>query len=88
VCFVNHRIHFVSADGSENENPTFQNIFVYLGHDPERFAQAFEPLGYVMWPSNNDTPLQRVEKLLDQLSADELQQLIARAKQRLEIVPK
>jgi hypothetical protein len=52
ICFVDHRIQFVSADGSENENPTFQNIFIYLGHEPDRFAQAFHgTIGYAMWPT-------------------------------------
>ena len=48
VCFVDHRIHFVSADGQENENPTFQNILVYLGADIAKFARVFSPFGYVM----------------------------------------
>lgn len=48
VCFVNHRIHFVSADGEENEAPTFQNIFVYLGRDVLKFAAVFSRFGYVM----------------------------------------
>jgi ParB family chromosome partitioning protein len=52
ICLVDHRIHFVSADGQENESPTFQNIFVYLGHEPDRFAQAFHgTIGCVMWPT-------------------------------------
>jgi len=48
ICFVDHRIHFVSADGEENENPTFQNIFIYLGRDVAKFAAAFSGIGYVM----------------------------------------
>jgi hypothetical protein len=48
VCFVDHRIHFVSADGEENEAPTFQNIFVYLGTDLMKFAEVFSRFGYVM----------------------------------------
>jgi hypothetical protein len=48
ICFVNHRIQFVSADGEENENPTFQNIFVYLGNEPDKFAVIFSRFGYVM----------------------------------------
>jgi hypothetical protein len=48
VCFVDHRIHFVSADGEENEAPTFQNIFVYLGSNLPKFADVFSRLGYVM----------------------------------------
>jgi hypothetical protein len=48
ICFVDHRIQFVSADGEENKNPTFQNIFVYLGPDVSRFASVFKAFGYVM----------------------------------------
>lgn len=48
VCFVDHRIQFVSGDGEENKNPTFQNIFVYLGPDPATFARVFSQVGYVM----------------------------------------
>jgi hypothetical protein len=48
ICFVDHRIHFVSADGEENEAPTFQNIFVYLGNDLLKFADVFSRFGYVM----------------------------------------
>jgi hypothetical protein len=48
VCFVDHRIKFVSGDGEQNENPTFQNIFVYLGKDRAKFARAFSRFGYVM----------------------------------------
>jgi hypothetical protein len=48
VCFVDHRIQFVSGEGEENKNPTFQNLFVYLGNQPERFAEVFSPIGYVM----------------------------------------
>jgi hypothetical protein len=50
VCFVNHRIQFSAMDGEENKNPTFQNIFVYLGHDVMRFATVFSGIGYVMFP--------------------------------------
>jgi hypothetical protein len=48
VCFVDHRIQFVNGDGTENKNPTFQNIFVYLGPDREVFARVFSEIGYVM----------------------------------------
>jgi DNA N-6-adenine-methyltransferase (Dam) len=46
-CLVDHRIQFVSADGEENRNPTFQNMFVYLGHDVRKFAKVFSRFGYV-----------------------------------------
>lgn len=52
VCFVDHRIEFVSVDGSQNENPTFQNIFVYLGKNLALFADEFSKLGYVMVPAS------------------------------------
>jgi hypothetical protein len=48
ICFVDHRIKFVSGDGEENKNPTFQNVFVYLGDREHRFAEVFSRLGYVM----------------------------------------
>jgi DNA N-6-adenine-methyltransferase Dam len=48
ICFVDHRIQFVSADGEQNKNPTFQNIFVYLGRDLPMFAKIFTRFGYVM----------------------------------------
>jgi len=48
VCFVDHRIQFVSGDGEENKNPTFQNIFIYLGKNKEAFKKAFSKFGYVM----------------------------------------
>lgn len=51
VCFVDHRISFVNAEGEGNENPTFQNVFVYLGPDRDAFAQAFNAFGYVMVPT-------------------------------------
>jgi hypothetical protein len=46
-CLVDHRIQFVSADGEENKNPTFQNMFVYLGRDVGKFAEVFSRFGYV-----------------------------------------
>lgn len=48
ICFVDHRIQFVSGDGEENKNPTFQNIFIYLGSDLAAFKRAFSTIGYVM----------------------------------------
>jgi DNA N-6-adenine-methyltransferase (Dam) len=51
ICFVDHRIKFVSGDGEENKNPTMSNIFVYLGSDEKKFARVFSRLGYVMFPS-------------------------------------
>jgi hypothetical protein len=48
VCLVDHRIKFIAGDGvAENRSPTFQNMFVYLGEDIERFAEVFRQFGYV-----------------------------------------
>jgi hypothetical protein len=48
ICLVDHRIQFVSADGEQNRNPTFQNMFVYLGSDVGKFASVFTRFGYVV----------------------------------------
>lgn len=48
VCFVDHRIPFINAEGQVNKSPTFMNIFVYLGPDKQKFAETFEEHGYVM----------------------------------------
>lgn len=48
VCFVDHRISFVSSDGVVNKAPTFMNIFVYLGAEEQKFAEVFSDFGYVM----------------------------------------
>ena len=48
VCLVDHRIKFLSPDGKENPNPTFQNIFIYCGPNKKAFAAAFGIFGYVM----------------------------------------
>jgi DNA N-6-adenine-methyltransferase (Dam) len=50
ICLVDHRISFVSGEGKENENPTFQNMFVYLGPNKKKFAEVFSRFGYVMYP--------------------------------------
>jgi hypothetical protein len=49
ICFVDHRIKFVVGDGTaENKSPTFQNMFVYLGRDTQRFADVFDQFGFTM----------------------------------------
>jgi ParB family chromosome partitioning protein len=50
VCLVNHRIEFVDAQGRVNPNPTFANVFVYLGQHVRRFAEEFKQHGYCMEP--------------------------------------
>jgi DNA N-6-adenine-methyltransferase (Dam) len=56
ICFVDHRIKFVSGEGKENENPTMSNIFVYLGPDEEKFARVFSRFGFVMLPALRASP--------------------------------
>jgi hypothetical protein len=41
----------VSGEGNEDENPTLQNMFVYLGRDERKFAEIFSRFGYVMYPA-------------------------------------
>ncbi len=48
ICLVDHRIKFVSGDGTPNQNPTMQNMFVYLGDRPQAFRDAFSRFGYVV----------------------------------------
>src|SRR5262249_32648554 len=48
VCFVDHRIQFLDETGEKNKNPTFQNIFVYMGDNEQKFAEVFSRFGYVM----------------------------------------
>jgi hypothetical protein len=50
VCLVHHRIEFVDAQGHVNPNPTFANVFVYLGKHVRRFAEEFQQHGYCMEP--------------------------------------
>ena len=47
VCLVKRRIQFISGDGEKNENPTQQNLFLYLG-DEDGFAREFKKHGYMM----------------------------------------
>ena len=51
VCLVDHRIQFVSGDGEENKNPTFQNAFFYLGSNITKFKKEFAEFGYVLVPA-------------------------------------
>jgi DNA N-6-adenine-methyltransferase (Dam) len=51
ICFVDHRIKFVSGNGEENKNPTMSNIFVYLGRDDKKFIEVFSSIGFVMLPA-------------------------------------
>jgi hypothetical protein len=48
ICFVDHRIAFADAEGEINPNPTFMNMFVYLGPHKKVFAREFAKHGYVL----------------------------------------
>lgn len=48
ICFVDHRIAFMSSDGQVNKSPTFMNMFAYLGKNRQKFAEEFSRWGYVM----------------------------------------
>lgn len=48
VCLVDHRIQFADSDGEINPNPTFMNLFVYLGPNKARFVDEFKQHGYVL----------------------------------------
>jgi phage N-6-adenine-methyltransferase len=67
-CLVDHRIHFISADGEENENPTFQNIFVYLGEDVLKFAKVFSRFGYVAKKIAGEAPLAQAAEATERTS--------------------
>lgn len=47
ICFVNHRIAFVDANGKQQTQPTKDNAFVYLGHQKARFGEVFSRIGTI-----------------------------------------
>lgn len=46
VCFVDHRIRYVSPDGKKNQ-PTKDNVFVYIGPGWRRFTEVFSTIGRI-----------------------------------------
>lgn len=46
ICFVDHRIRFVSPQG-QNSQPTHSNVIVYLGENTRRFIEVFTEIGVV-----------------------------------------
>lgn len=46
ICFVDHRIRYISPDGKKNQ-PTKDNVFVYLGPNWKRFAEVFGTIGRI-----------------------------------------
>jgi hypothetical protein len=75
IGFTSGRVRFYTPDG-EVADPFQGQAFFYFGNETARFAEAFKDVCTgVVYPRLLP---------LDQLSADELDDLIARAKQRLE----
>jgi phage N-6-adenine-methyltransferase len=78
IGFTRGRVKFYNPN--KVAAPTQGQAFFYFGDDVARFTEVFKDVCHFLFPP---LPPQRIEGLLDQLSADELHELIARAKQRL-----
>jgi phage N-6-adenine-methyltransferase len=50
ICFADTRIRFYNAVGEEECSPTQGQSFFYFGPDAERFADVFEPIGFIVIP--------------------------------------
>ena len=48
LCFTQGRISFDAPGGQAKGNALFGSLFVYLGPEPERFAEVFEQFGAVV----------------------------------------
>lgn len=48
LCIVDHRIKFFDEHGNRQSAPPQSNIFCYLGHRPEHFAEEFSQFGVVV----------------------------------------
>jgi len=46
ICFVDHRIRYISPNGKKNQ-PTKDNVFVYLGPNWKRFVEVFGTIGRI-----------------------------------------
>ena len=46
ICFVDHRIRYISPDGKKNR-PTKDNVFVYLGPNWKKFQEVFSSIGRI-----------------------------------------
>lgn len=47
ICFTDHRIRFKSP-GAEKNQPPHGSVFVYFGHEPQKFARVFSQFGAVV----------------------------------------
>lgn len=53
LCFTYRRVRFVASDGSMVKNqPPHGNVLVYYGHETEKFADEFAPIGRIVRPSD------------------------------------
>lgn len=50
VCFTDHRIKFISLDGTPKHQPTHGNAFVYFGPRRRQFHKVFLQFGRVVMP--------------------------------------
>lgn len=53
ICFTDHRIKFVAADGKSKSQPTHGNAFVYFGYKRLTFADVFSRFGRIIDPITN-----------------------------------
>jgi len=49
ICFTDDRVRFVDPDGAR-ANPTQGQAFFYFGPNPNRFADVFEAIGFIVVP--------------------------------------
>jgi hypothetical protein len=47
VCYPDHRIGFLDANGKRHSRTRVGQAFLYFGPDPARFHAVFSPLGHV-----------------------------------------
>lgn len=66
ICFPNHRIRFLGADGQPGPSPRYSNAFVYFGPETALFVETFAQFGAVVgrfrpalrqWPQQAALPL-------------------------------
>jgi phage N-6-adenine-methyltransferase len=72
ICFTRGRVRFVSPSG-ELAAPTQGQAFFYFGPEPERFAERFAAVGFVVAPAGLETLRRRGEGIttIPQVSQDQ-----------------
>lgn len=49
ICFTDHRVHFYNEQKeAEDTSPSHGNVFVYIGNDCQKFADAFQQFGVIV----------------------------------------